>query len=76
MRVRKRPSPFARGDDCNCAAGAIYAVGRINFLFDPAEQPHVTTDQLAGHVGVVTATMANKAGLINKRSTSACTSPT
>jgi hypothetical protein len=64
--ARKRPSPLARGDASNWAAGAIYAVGQINFLFDPAEQPHLTTDQLAGHVGVVKTTMANKAALINK----------
>jgi hypothetical protein len=64
--ARKRPSPLARGDARNWAAGAIYAIGQINFLFDRAEQPHLTTDQLAGHVGVVKTTMANKAALINK----------
>jgi len=64
--ARKRPSPLARGDARNWAAGAIYAIGQINFLFDPAERQHLTTDQLASHLGVVKTTMANKAGLINK----------
>jgi hypothetical protein len=64
--ARNRPSPLARGDARIWAAGAIYAVGQINFLFDRAEQPHLTTDQLAHPVGVVKTTMANKAGLINK----------
>ena len=64
--ARKRPSPLARGDARNWAAAAIYAIGQINFLFDPAEQLHLTTDQLAHHLGVVKTTMANKAGLINK----------
>jgi hypothetical protein len=64
--ARKRPSPLARGDARNWAAGTIYTVGQINFLFDRCEQPHLTADQLAGHVGVVKTTMANKAALIHK----------
>lgn len=64
--ARKRPSPLARGDTRIWAAGVIYAVGQINFLFDRSQQPHLTADQLAGHLGVVKTTMANKAGLINK----------
>ena len=37
--ARKRPSPLKRGDLRIWAAGAIYAVGANNFLFDPAG-PH------------------------------------
>jgi hypothetical protein len=33
--ARKRPSPLLRGDTRIWAAGAIYAVGQVNFLFDP-----------------------------------------
>jgi hypothetical protein len=64
--ARKRPSPLARGDTRIWAAGAIYAVGRVNFLFDRSQQPHLGADELAHHVGVVKTTMANKAALINK----------
>jgi Domain of unknown function (DUF6398) len=32
--ARKRPSPIVRGDVRIWAAGAIYAVGQVNFLFD------------------------------------------
>jgi hypothetical protein len=64
--ARKRPSPLARGDTRIWAAGAIYAVGRVNFLFDRSQQPHLGADQLAHHVGVVKTTMANKAALITK----------
>jgi hypothetical protein len=64
--ARKRPSPLARGDSRIWAAGAIYAVGRVNFLFDRSQQPHLSTDQLARHMGVVKRTMANKAALIAK----------
>jgi hypothetical protein len=37
--ARKRPSPLVRGALRTWAAGAIYAVGSNNFLFDPSEVP-------------------------------------
>jgi hypothetical protein len=64
--ARKRPSPLMRGDTRIWAAGAIYAVGQVNFLFDRSQQPHMTADQLAACLGVVKTTMANKAALINR----------
>jgi hypothetical protein len=64
--ARKRPSPLARGDARIWAAGALYALGQINFLFDRSQRPHLTADQLAGHLGVVKTTMANKAVAIRR----------
>jgi Domain of unknown function (DUF6398) len=64
--ARKRPSPLARGDVRIWAAGVIYALGQINFLFDRSQTPHMTTDDLARALAVVKTTMANKAGLINR----------
>ena len=64
--ARKRPSPLTRGDSRIWAAGAIYAVGQVNFLFDRFQKPHMTADELAACLGVVKTTMANKAALINK----------
>jgi hypothetical protein len=64
--ARKRPSPLARGDVGFWAAGVLYAVGQINFLFDPTQTPHLTAKQLAERLGVGQTTMANKAGLINR----------
>lgn len=64
--ARKRPSPLTRGDARIWAAGAIYAVGQINFLFDCTQTPHMTAKQLAEALGVVQTTMANKAGIINR----------
>lgn len=64
--ARKRPSPLVRGDTRIWAAGAVYAVGQINFLFDPSQQPHLSANQLAAHLGVVKSTMANKAALIGE----------
>jgi Domain of unknown function (DUF6398) len=64
--ARKRPSPIVRGDARIWAAGAIYAVGQVNFLFDRTQTPHMTAKQLAQALGVVQATMANKAAIINR----------
>ena len=64
--ARKRPSPLTRGDARIWAAGAIYAVGQVNFLFDRTQTPHMTAKQLAEALGVVQTTMANKAGIINR----------
>jgi hypothetical protein len=64
--ARKRPSPLVRGDARIWAAGAIYAVGQVNFVFDRTQHPHLTADQLANRLGVVKTTMASKAALINK----------
>lgn len=64
--ARKRPSPLERGGVRIWAAGAIYAVGQVSFLFDRSQQPHLSADQLAECLGVVKTTMANKAAHINK----------
>jgi uncharacterized protein DUF6398 len=58
---RKRPSPLTRGDLRIWASGVVYAVGQLNFVFDPAQTPHATADQLSGWLGVKKTTMANKA---------------
>ncbi len=44
----------------------VYAVGQLNFVFDPVQPPHATTDQLSGWLGVKKTTMANKARLIRE----------
>jgi hypothetical protein len=61
---RKRPSPLTRGDRRIWAAGILYAVGRVNFLADPAQRPHLRTEDLAALLGVKQTTMANKGRLI------------
>ena len=62
--ARKRPSPLARGDRRIWAAGIVYAVGRVNFLADPSQRPHLRTDELAELLGVKQSTMVNKGRLI------------
>jgi hypothetical protein len=61
---RTRPSPLTRGDLYIWAAGVVYAVGNLNFVFDPTQTPHATADQLCGWLGVKKTTMANKSRLI------------
>ena len=61
---RKRPSPLTRGDLKIWAAGVIYAVGQLNFVFEPSQTPRATADQLSEWLGVKKTTMANKARLI------------
>ena len=39
-------------------------MGRVNFLADPAQHPHVRTDDLANLLGVKQTTMTNKGRLI------------
>jgi hypothetical protein len=62
--ARKRPSPLDRGAPRIWAAGIVYTLGSINFLFDKSEPPHLRADELAEHVEVVQSTMANKSARI------------
>lgn len=64
--ARKRPSPLLRGQRRIWAAGILYAIARINFLFDPSQRPHLRADQLAERIGAKQTTMANKGALILK----------
>ncbi|MHB8273943.1 MAG: DUF6398 domain-containing protein [Dermatophilaceae bacterium] len=64
--ARKRPSPLARGDLNIWAAAVLYALGSINFLFDPTQRPHLRADDLARLTGVAKSTMVSLAGLIRR----------
>lgn len=64
--ARKRPSPLSRGEAKIWAGGAIYVVGRQNFLFDPSMRPHMTVDQISDGIGVPKSTLGNKAALMCK----------
>lgn len=59
--ARKRPSPQARGDEAIWAGTVLYALGQINYLFDPRNDPHLTGDALAAAVDVPQMTLTNKA---------------
>ena len=61
---RKRPSPLTRGWAKSWAAAIAYAVGRVNFLFDKSQEPHMKPTDLAGWFGVAQSTASNKASQI------------
>jgi len=49
---RKRPSPLARGKLQIWACAMVYTLGRVNFLFDPSQTPHMRADQICQIFGV------------------------
>ena len=61
---RKRPSLLLRGKIEAWACGILYALGYVNFLFDPTQKPHLTADQLCRICGVSQATGYNKSKTI------------
>jgi Domain of unknown function (DUF6398) len=43
---RKRPSPLINGKAKTWAAGIVYALGQINFLFDKSQTPYISASDL------------------------------
>lgn len=58
--ARKRPSPLEQGQARAWAGAVLYAVGWVNFLTDPTQRPHMTTEQLSKACGVGKSTLAAK----------------
>jgi hypothetical protein len=46
------------------AAGIVYAVGQVNFLFDKSQIPYMAASDLAAGFGVASSTAGNKAKTI------------
>ncbi len=61
---RKRPSPLASGKVESWAAGILYALGTVNFLFDKSQSPHLRADELCALLGVSKSTASAKAKTI------------
>jgi hypothetical protein len=59
--ARKRPSPLLSGRRGTWAAAVVYALGQVNFLFDPSAEPHLTADELGAAFGIAKSTMSSKA---------------
>lgn len=59
-------SPARKGKPESWAAGVVYALGKVNFLHDPSQSPHMKPDELARGIGVSPATMYAKAGMISR----------
>ncbi len=58
--ARKRPSPLESGRANTWAAAITHAVGRVNFLFDKSQTPHMRADDLAKQFGLSQSTVGNK----------------
>jgi len=62
---RKRPSPLGSGQPRTWACGIIHVLGQLNFLSDPASQPHMTLAEVAAGFGVGQSTASAKARVIS-----------
>jgi hypothetical protein len=58
---RKRPSPLLRGQLEIWACAIVYALGTVNFLFDPSHPPYISAMELCGIFGISKSSGANKA---------------
>jgi hypothetical protein len=63
---RKRPSPLIRGDAKSWACGVVYALGRVNFLFDRTQMPHVSQGELVRLFAVGSSTASSRGRFIFK----------
>lgn len=56
---RKRPSPLLKGQNNSWAAGAVHALGMVNFLFDPDQTPYSKAADIWAHFGLSSSTGQN-----------------
>jgi len=59
--ARKRPSPLQSGRPATWAGAVVYALGQVNFLFDPDTKPYATADDLSAAFGPAKSTLSAKA---------------
>lgn len=64
VAVCQEGSPVLRGKVESWAAGVVYTLGRVNFLTDPSQSPHLTSKEIAAGIGVSMATMQAKYKII------------
>lgn len=65
--ICQKGSPVLRGKPASWACGLVYAVGRINFLTDSSQTPHMKAEEIAQGFGVSPATMYAKSSDIWNR---------
>jgi len=66
VAVCQEESPVLHGKPAGWAAGVVYALGRVNFLDDPSQNPHMKSTEIAEGFGVSVATMQAKAKVIRE----------
>jgi hypothetical protein len=63
---RKRTPVITRGGKEIWAASIVYVIARLNFLFDPKSETHITADAICDHFETMKSTIGNKATQIEK----------
>ena len=63
---RKKASPLLGGRPHTWAAGIVYAIGQVNFIFDKTQKINMTATELASGFGISSSTAGNKAAEIRK----------
>jgi len=63
--ICQEDSPVLRGKPESWASGIVYALGRVNFLDDPSQTPHMKSKEIAKAFGVSVGTMRAKAKIID-----------
>ena len=58
---RKRPSPLERARTKSWAAGILYALAQVNFLFDNSQTPHMSARELCQALEISQSTASAKA---------------
>jgi hypothetical protein len=64
--ARMRKLTIQRGRTEIWAAGIVYVIAHLNFLFDPENEIHITADELCAFFGTKKTTVSSKAGVIQK----------
>jgi hypothetical protein len=62
--ARKRSSQLTKGHTRSWAGAIICVLGRLNFLFDKSQRPHMTSAELCSRLGVSMQTLSSKACFI------------
>jgi Domain of unknown function (DUF6398)/Plasmid pRiA4b ORF-3-like protein len=61
---RKQPSPLNKGQTNTWACGITHALGRVNFLFDSSQSPHISANELYQWFGTSASTGQAKSKLM------------
>lgn len=64
---RKRPSPLDTGRERSWAAGIVYALGQINFLFDKDSEPYLSATDVCARMDVSQGTASRYATQVRDR---------
>ncbi|MDR2353681.1 MAG: DUF6398 domain-containing protein [Deltaproteobacteria bacterium] len=63
---RKRPSPLISGKAPSLASAIIYAIGRMNFIFDRGQKIHLTAGDISDWFQLSKGTISTKAKDISR----------